>query len=144
MGRETRRRFKREGIYVYLWVIHVEVWQKTSKLCKAIILPLKNKLKKEVQIYLLMDQAQHPHMGWCSCGSFWWLQGESVSLCFPAVVLPPPGKYTTASPAYTWIIQEHLLISEAYFNCNFKCFMSCKINYWQVLGERCGNFGGRC
>ena len=31
-------RVKREGIYVYLWLIHVEVWQKTTKLCKAIIL----------------------------------------------------------------------------------------------------------
>ena len=144
MGRGTGRRFKREGIYVYLWVIHVEVWQKTSKLCKAIILQLKNILKKEVQIYLLMDQAQHPHMGWCSCSPFWRLQGESVSLCFPAVVLPPPGKYTIASPTYTWIIQEHLLISEAYFNCNFKGFMSCKVTYSQVLGEKCGNFGGRC
>ena len=25
MGRETLRSFKREGIYVYLWLIHVEV-----------------------------------------------------------------------------------------------------------------------
>ena len=31
-------RFKREGIYVYLWLIHVEVWQKTAKFYKAIIL----------------------------------------------------------------------------------------------------------
>ena len=29
---------KREGIYVYLWLIYVEVWQKTTQLCKAIIL----------------------------------------------------------------------------------------------------------
>ena len=36
--------FKREGIYVYLWLIHVEVWQKTTKFCKTIILQLKNKL----------------------------------------------------------------------------------------------------
>ena len=28
----------REGIYVHLWLIHVEVWQKTAKFCKAIIL----------------------------------------------------------------------------------------------------------
>ena len=35
--------FKREGLYVYLWLIHVEVWQKTTKFCKAIILQLKNK-----------------------------------------------------------------------------------------------------
>ena len=36
-------RFKWEGIYVYLWLIHVEVWQKTAKLCKSIILQLQNK-----------------------------------------------------------------------------------------------------
>ena len=29
--------FKREGIYVYLWLIHVELLQKTTKFCKAII-----------------------------------------------------------------------------------------------------------
>ena len=38
MGREMGGRFKREGIYVYLWLIHVEVRQKTTKFCKAIIL----------------------------------------------------------------------------------------------------------
>ena len=37
------KRFKREGIYVHLWLIHVEVWQKTTKFCKAIILQLKKK-----------------------------------------------------------------------------------------------------
>ena len=29
----------------YLWLIHVEVWQKTTKFCKAIILQFKNKIK---------------------------------------------------------------------------------------------------
>ena len=46
MGRmewEMGERFKNEGIYVHLWLIHVEVWQKTTKFCKAIILQLKNK-----------------------------------------------------------------------------------------------------
>ena len=38
MGREIGGRFKREGIYVYIWLIHAEVWQKTTKFCKAIIL----------------------------------------------------------------------------------------------------------
>ena len=46
MGREVERNFKREGAYVYLWLIHAEVRQKTAKFCKAIILQLKNKLKK--------------------------------------------------------------------------------------------------
>ncbi|MCH2996959.1 hypothetical protein K3W81_14740, partial [Listeria monocytogenes] len=30
-------------LYVYLWLIHVEVWQKTTKFCKAIILQEKEK-----------------------------------------------------------------------------------------------------
>ena len=42
------RRVKREGTYVYLWLIHVNVWQKPTQYCKAILLQLKiNKLKKK-------------------------------------------------------------------------------------------------
>ena len=40
----------REYMYVYLWLTHVEVWQKTAKFYKAIILQLKNKLIKERKI----------------------------------------------------------------------------------------------
>ena len=48
MGREVEGRFKREGTYVYLWLIHADVWQKPTQYCKAIILQLKkNKLKKK-------------------------------------------------------------------------------------------------
>ena len=44
-------RFKREGIYVYLWLIHVDVWQKPTKFCKLIILQLKNnKTNKQTKI----------------------------------------------------------------------------------------------
>ena len=47
MGRKVARRFKREGTYVYLWLIHVDVWQKPTQYCKAIILQLKiNKFLK--------------------------------------------------------------------------------------------------
>ena len=42
-GREMGGRFKREGVYVFLWLIHVEVSQKTAKFCKAITLQLKYK-----------------------------------------------------------------------------------------------------
>ena len=38
MGWETGGRFKREATYVYLWLIHVDVWQKPAQYCKAIIL----------------------------------------------------------------------------------------------------------
>ena len=34
-------RFTREGAYVYLWLIHVDVWQKPIQYCKATILQLK-------------------------------------------------------------------------------------------------------
>ena len=46
MGRKVGWRFKREGTYVYLWLIHVDVWQKPTRFCKAIILQLKSKFKK--------------------------------------------------------------------------------------------------
>ena len=47
MGWGVGGSFKREGTYVYLWLIHVDVWQKPTQYCKAIILQLKiNKFKK--------------------------------------------------------------------------------------------------
>ena len=42
MGREMEGRSGSEGTWVYLWLILVGVWQKTTKFCKAIILQLKN------------------------------------------------------------------------------------------------------
>ena len=39
-------RFKREGTYVHLWLIHVVVWQKPIQYCKASILQLKINFKK--------------------------------------------------------------------------------------------------
>ena len=47
MGWEMGGRFKKEEIYVYLWLIHVEVLQKATKFCKAIILQKKFFLKNE-------------------------------------------------------------------------------------------------
>ena len=41
MGKELGGRFKREGTYVYPWLIHVDVWQKPTQYFKAIILQLK-------------------------------------------------------------------------------------------------------
>ena len=35
--------FRREGTYIYLWLIHVDVWQRPTQYCKAIILQLKKK-----------------------------------------------------------------------------------------------------
>ena len=38
--------FKRDGMYVYLWLIHIIVWQKPTQYCKAIILQLNSSLSK--------------------------------------------------------------------------------------------------
>ena len=38
---EVGRRFKRKGTRVFLWLIHVDVWQKLMQYCKATILQLK-------------------------------------------------------------------------------------------------------
>ena len=44
---EVGGRFKRKGTYVNLWLIHVDVEQKPTLYCKAIIHQLKiNKFKK--------------------------------------------------------------------------------------------------
>ena len=45
MGCEAGGRFKREGTYLYLWLIHVVVLQKATQHCKATI-PIK--LKSQV------------------------------------------------------------------------------------------------
>ena len=48
MGWEVGGRFKREGTYVYLWLIHVDVRQKPTQYCKVITLQLKiNRLKNK-------------------------------------------------------------------------------------------------
>ena len=40
-------RSKREGTYIYLWQTHVDIWQKPTPYCKAVILEFKiNNLKK--------------------------------------------------------------------------------------------------
>ena len=48
MGREAGGGFKKERTHVYLWLTHVDVWQKPSQYCEVIILQLKIILKKKV------------------------------------------------------------------------------------------------
>ena len=40
-GGQGGREFKKEGAYIYLWLIHVDVWQKPTQYWKVIILQLK-------------------------------------------------------------------------------------------------------
>jgi hypothetical protein len=49
LGWEMGQRLKKEMTYVYLWLIHVNVWQKPTEHCKASILQLKiNKFLKRL------------------------------------------------------------------------------------------------
>ena len=41
MGWEVGGKFKREGTYTHLWLIHVDAWQKPTQYCKVIIPQLK-------------------------------------------------------------------------------------------------------
>ena len=49
-GVEGRGETPEGGAYVYLWLTHVDVWQKPTQYCKAIIIQLKkidlNKIKE--------------------------------------------------------------------------------------------------
>ena len=59
----------REGTYLYLWLIHVDIWQKTTKFCKAIILQLKNfknqkKKKKKLNIKYINIMVSRPNTSW--------------------------------------------------------------------------------
>ena len=55
---ETGGKFKREGTQVYLWLIHVDVWQKRTQYCKAIILQLKISLIIENLCCLLLRNSK--------------------------------------------------------------------------------------
>ena len=56
MGWEMGQMFKREGTYLYLWLIHVDVWQKPTQYWKAIILQLKRNIKKTILVFFLKDE----------------------------------------------------------------------------------------
>ena len=45
-GQEVGGGFKREGTHVHLWLIHVDVWQKSNQYYKPIINQLKIFFKK--------------------------------------------------------------------------------------------------
>ena len=49
-------KFQREGTYVYLWLIHIAVWQKPTQHCKTIIFQFKMKKKKKKENKLFIDQ----------------------------------------------------------------------------------------
>ena len=61
MGREMGRWFKREGTYVYLWLIHIVVWQKPNQFCKTIIL----KINKQIYLFFLKQRSHFSNKVQC-------------------------------------------------------------------------------
>ena len=57
-GVGDERGFGREGTYVYLWLIHVDVWWRPTQYCKAITLQFKKKEKKKTNM-----NSQSPFVG---------------------------------------------------------------------------------
>ena len=53
MGWEVGGGSKREGTYVYIWLIHVDAWQKPTQYCKAIVLQLKINKEKQKKIIIV-------------------------------------------------------------------------------------------
>ena len=56
---EVGGRVKREGRYVYLWLIYVDLWQKPIQYYKAVILQLKTNFKKSKDECLLWESSLH-------------------------------------------------------------------------------------
>ena len=44
--------FNREGIYLYLWLIHVDIWKKSTEYLESNYPPIKNKLKTKTKILI--------------------------------------------------------------------------------------------
>ena len=57
MGRGRGGRFRREGTWVYLWLILIDVWQKTTKFYKANTLQFK-KVGEKTNLWVLRKRKQ--------------------------------------------------------------------------------------
>ena len=56
---------KSEGTYVYLWLMHVDVWQKPTQYWTSIILQLKiNKPKKRLHVARKASGSHEPRKNW--------------------------------------------------------------------------------
>ena len=79
------RRFMRKRAYVYLWLIHVDVWQKPIQYCKATIL----QLKRNIFFFSRNVSASDP----ASKHTMWrWLQG-ALWRVREADIVPPPAPH---------------------------------------------------
>ena len=59
--------FKKEGKYLFIWLVHADVWQKPTQHCKAIILQLKIKIKNKDNAYKIFSSVPDPEEGTPCC-----------------------------------------------------------------------------
>ena len=90
-------KFKPEGPYVHLWLSHVDVWQKPTQYCKAIVLQLKiNSKNFKVDVTrVLKDKTQKHTTG------IWIVAFRNIP-CLAAFTrasaVPPPARLQTSGP----------------------------------------------
>jgi len=65
-------RSKREGTYVYLWLIHADIWQKPTQYYKAIILQLKMKKNLSLQITNAREGVEKRELSYTVGGNIYW------------------------------------------------------------------------
>ena len=73
MGREIGGKFRKEGRWVYLWVILVDVWQKATKFCESNIIQLKKQCgppSPQKKCYEIPRQI-NPRKGWHLTRGLW-------------------------------------------------------------------------
>ena len=81
---EVGVRLKKEGTYTYLWLSHVDMWQKPTQYCKAIILPVQFQFSRSVMSNSLWShEPQHAR---------------------PPCPSPIPGAYSDSCPEYSRLI----------------------------------------
>ena len=151
---EAGGRFRREGTYVYLWLIHVDVWQKLTQCCKAIILQLKKNLRNNTKIKsfpLACGILSFPTRDYtcASCtGSLESLPLLRVrlvaqlcpTLCDPMGCSPPGSSVHADSPGKNTGVGCHFLLQGIFptqgLNLHLLCFLYCRwilypLSHWE-------------
>ena len=98
-------RFERQRTYVYLWLIHVDVWQKPAQCCNANILQLKKKdTARKLEICFWISVPKYNKIGLSQGKIRQW--GEYINL-YDSL------EYTIKSVFFWW---WWVLCSQCYFN----------------------------
>ena len=80
VGREVGEGITKEGTHTYLYLIHVDVWQKPSQYCNVIILQLKEKRFLSLEsLFPTQKPTQSDSLG-KSLGSIFWTSTQEITM----------------------------------------------------------------